>query len=407
MNCRFCDTPLNFLFISLGFSPLANAYLSEEDLGRKESFYPLDVYICHNCFLVQLAEFEDPQAIFRTYAYFSSYADAWLEHAKMYVDSIVPFLGLRPSSCVVEIASNDGYLLQYFVEKNIPVLGIEPAENIAKVAQEKGIPTEIAFFGSSYAQRLVEQGKSADLIVGNNVLAHVPKLNDFVCGLKILLKPRGVITMEFPHLLKLIEGLQFDTIYHEHFSYFSFSTVRRIFDTAGLKIFRVEEIPTHGGSLRIYAAHKENQERSIERSVELLNEKELLNGYHEVKKYLLFAEQVRALKYASLQFFIEAKRQGKKIVGYGAAAKGNTFLNYCGIGRDFLDYTVDKNMYKQGKFLPGTHVPIVAPEMLKKTKPDYIFILAWNLKEEIIKQLGYVRSWGGKFVTAVPSMTVL
>jgi 2-polyprenyl-3-methyl-5-hydroxy-6-metoxy-1,4-benzoquinol methylase len=372
-----------------------------------EPFYPLDVYVCDQCFLVQLEEFESPQQIFSEYAYFSSYSESWLQHAKAYVDKMTMQLRLNDQSFVVEVASNDGYLLQYFVQQNIPVLGIEPAANVAEAAKQKGVPTEVLFFGTETASELVEQGKSADLVLGNNVLAHVPDVNDFVEGLKILLKPEGVITMEFPHLMKLIKDVQFDTIYHEHFSYFSFLTVENIFATHQLTIFDVEELSTHGGSLRIYARHQKNNSNPISARVFELKACEERAGYATLAHYTRFGEQVKAAKREILQFLIWAKSRNKMLVGYGAPAKGNTLLNYCGIRTDFFDYTVDRNPHKQGRYLPGTHIPIVAPEKISETTPDYIVILPWNLQNEIIEQMNFVREWGGKFVILIPKIMIL
>jgi 2-polyprenyl-3-methyl-5-hydroxy-6-metoxy-1,4-benzoquinol methylase len=354
-----------------------------------------------------LQEFETPENIFGDYAYFSSYSDTWLEHAKDYVDQMMSVFGIGIRSYVVEIASNDGYLLQYFAKRRIPVLGIEPARNVAEVAKRKGIPTEVVFFGTQTAKRLASEGKSADLLLGNNVLAHVPDLNDFVEGLKILLKPQGVITMEFPHLLRLMEETQFDTIYHEHFSYFSFLTVERIFDAHGLTLFDVEELPTHGGSLRIYACHTEDRTKLVGERVHQLKRKETEAGYTDIRHYLGFQDKVKAIKRDILKFLIQAKEDHRRIVGYGAPAKGNTLLNYCGIRTDFIDYTVDRNPYKQGRFLPGSHIPIEDPNKVKETKPDYLFILPWNLKDEIMEQMAFIRQWGGKFVIPIPKIEVI
>ena len=372
-----------------------------------EPHYPLEVYVCDNCFLVQLDEFESPENIFSDYAYFSSYSDTWLKHAKNYVDKMVGLFNLNTQSSVIEIASNDGYLLQYFVEKGIPVLGIEPARNVAEAAIEKGIPTEIVFWDTKTAKRLASEGKYADLLLGNNVLAHVPNLNDFVEGLKILLNQQGVITMEFPHLMRLMEETQFDTIYHEHFSYFSFLTVEKVFNAHGLTIFHVEELSTHGGSLRIYACHKEDNTKNISRQVLKLREREIDSGYSNIDYYLAFDDKVKAVKRDLLKFLIQAKEEGKSVAGYGAPAKGNTLLNYCGIRTDFIEYTVDRNPYKQGRYLPGSHIPIQSPDMIKETKPDYVFILPWNIKDEIMEQMSYIREWGGKFVIPIPKVEIV
>jgi len=406
MHCRFCDTPLRHLFVSLGSSPLANSYLTKDQLYKMEPYYPLEVYVCDKCLLVQLEEFESPESIFGDYAYFSSYSESWLNHAKAYVDKMIKLFELDHRSFVIEVASNDGYLLQYFVEAGIPVLGIEPARNVAEVAIQKGISTEVLFLGSEVARDLASCGKKADLLLGNNVLAHVPDLNDFVEGLRILLKPGGVITMEFPHLMKLMEQSQFDTIYHEHFSYFSFLTVEKVFNAHGLVIFDVEELPTHGGSLRIYARHGSDDDKQVSPRVSNLVRKEQKAGLDRIETYLDFNRKVKELKRDILKFLIEAKETGKTVVGYGAPAKGNTLLNYCGIKTDFIDYTVDRSSYKQGRYLPGSHIPIADPSKIKDTKPDYVFILPWNIKEEIMSQIGYIREWGGRFVVPVPKITI-
>ncbi|MDI7260213.1 MAG: class I SAM-dependent methyltransferase [Thermodesulfobacteriota bacterium] len=407
MECRFCNKPLTHLFLSLGSFPLSNSFLTKEQLYQREVFYPLEVFVCESCFLVQLQEYETPENIFSDYAYFSSYSDTWLKHAKSYSEDMIRLFRLDRNSFVVEIASNDGYLLQYFSERGIPVLGVEPARNVAEVARKKGIPTETLFFGAETAKQLTSEGKRADLLLGNNVLAHVPNLNDFVMGLKILLNPHGAITMEFPHLMRLMEETQFDTIYHEHFSYFSFLTVERIFHTHGLTLFDVEELPTHGGSLRIYACHTENTTQPITERVDRLRQKEMKAGFGDIHHYLGFQEKVKTIKQDILKFLIRTKEEGKRVVGYGAPAKGNTLLNYCGIRSDFIDYTVDKNPYKQGHFLPGSHIPIIEPNIVKETKPDYLFILPWNLKDEIMEQMAFIRQWGGKFVIPIPKIEVI
>ena len=407
MNCRFCNIKVEHLFVSLGSSPLSNSYLTEEQLHKMEPFYPLDVYVCENCFLVQLDEFESPENIFSEYAYFSSYSDTWLKHAKDYADKMTERFGFNTHSFIIEIASNDGYLLQYFIEKGIPILGIEPAVNVAETARQKGIPTETVFFGTETAKRLASEGKYADLLIGNNVLAHVPNLNDFVAGLKIILKPRGITTMEFPHLMKLVDEVQFDTIYHEHFSYFSFLTVKKVFNAHGLTLFDVEELPTHGGSLRIYACHADDKSKEVSQRITELEKQEINAGYTDINFYLHFSEKVKSIKRNIMKFLIQAKENGKTIVGYGAPAKGNTLLNYCGIRNDFLDYTVDRNPHKQGLYLPGSHIPIESSDRIKKTKPDYVLILPWNIKDEIIEQISYIREWGGKFVIPIPEVKVL
>lgn len=407
LKCRFCQTPLKHSFLDLGTSPLANNNLKQEELNRMEPFYPLHVYVCENCFLVQLPEWESPEKIFSDYAYFSSYSDSWLQHAKAYTELMVNRFGYESNSRIVEIASNDGYLLQYFKQKGIPVLGVEPAQNVAKVAQMAGIPTLIKFFGTDLAKELVAEGKSADLLVGNNVLAHVPSLNNFVRGMKIMLKPRGIITMEFPHLMRLIEENQFDTIYHEHFSYFSLITAEKVFAKQGLSIFDVEELPTHGGSLRIYARHEDDHSNPLSLKVTDLKNREEAMGFTQLEFYQGFESKVKETKRNILEFLIKAKTDGKSITGYGAPAKGNTLLNYCGIGTDFMDYTVDRSPHKQGQYLPGTHIPIYHPDRLRETKPDYVVILPWNLKDEIIEQMSHIREWGGSFVVLIPEVEVL
>jgi len=371
-----------------------------------EPFYPLHVYVCGSCYLVQLQEYVTPEHIFSDYAYFSSYSDSWLAHASKYTDQMAERFGLNGQTLVVEVASNDGYLLQYFVGKQIPVLGIEPAANVASVAVQKGVSTLVKFFGRETARELAASGKQADLLLGNNVLAQVPDLNDFVAGMKILLKPGGVITMEFPHLQRLMEQNQFDTIYHEHFSYFSLTTTERIFAVHGLTLFDVEELPTHGGSLRIYARHADDFSKPVSGRVCELRAREESMGCSKVQTYSSFAEQVKETKRKLLEFLIDAKRSGKKIAGYGAPGKGNTLLNYCAIRTDFLDYTVDRSPHKHGKFLPGTHIPIYAPEHIRETRPDFLLILPWNLKDEIMKQNAFIREWGGKFVVPIPEVKI-
>ena len=405
-ECRFCSNLLSHTFVDLGMSPLSNAYLKLDTINKAEKFYPLHTYVCDNCFLVQLEEFETPDHIFSDYAYFSSYSETWLRHAENYTELMTQRFSLNANSQVIEIASNDGYLLQYFQKQNIPVLGIEPAANVAKVAEEKGIPSLVKFFGVSTAKELVAQGKQADLLLGNNVLAHVPNLNDFVAGMKIVLKPDGILTMEFPHVLQLILQNQFDTIYHEHFSYFSFLTVEKVFADHGITLFDVEELPTHGGSLRIYGQHNDGK-KPISDRVSKLKTKEIDAGLEQRSTYLGFGEQVKATKRHLLSFLIDIKNQGKSVVGYGAPAKGNTLLNYCGIRTDLLDYTVDRSPYKQGLFLPGTHIPIYHPDKIIETKPDYLLILPWNIKDEIIEQMSHIREWGGKFVVPIPKAEVI
>jgi SAM-dependent methyltransferase len=406
-QCRFCASPLTHTFVDLGMSPLCESLITKEQLNMMEPFYPLHVFVCGECFLVQLLEYVKPQDIYGEYAYFSSYSDSWLEHARLYFEMVTARFNLSAKNRVVELASNDGYLLQNFVARGIPALGIEPAANVAAVAVERGIPTVVKFFGVATAQALVAEGNGADLIIGNNVLAHVPDLNDFVGGMKILLKPTGVITMEFPHLSRLVEGNQYDTIYHEHFSYLSFFTVSRIFAAHGMRIFDVEELTTHGGSLRIYACHQESRDHVTGSRVTDLYTREEKDGVNELDYYQGFGEKVRATKRNLLEFLLQAKRQGKQIVGYGAPGKGNTLLNYCGIRTDFIDYTVDRNPYKHGKYTAGTHIPIFPPGKIRETKPDYVLILPWNLKEEIASQLSYIREWNGKCVVPIPDVEIL
>jgi SAM-dependent methyltransferase len=401
-GCRFCGFGLRHIFVDLGMLPLCESYISEDQLNQMEPFYPLHPYVCERCFLVQLEVYVTPKEIFSEYAYFSSYSDSWVQHAKQYVEMITKRFGLNDRSFVIELASNDGYLLQHFVAMGIPVLGVEPAANVAKVAIAKGVPTLVKFFGEELARELLAEGKQADLLVANNVLAQVPDLNDFVKGLKVLLKPQGVITLEFPHLMRLVEENQFDTIYHEHFSYFSWFTTEKIFAEHGLKLFDVEELPTHGGSLRIYACHAENTFQPVSEGARELRSREEAAGITHLTYYASFAEKVKETKRKLLELLIGIKRSGKSIVGYGAPGKGNILLNYCGIRSDFLDYTVDRNPYKQGKFLPGTHIPIFPPAKIKETQPDYVMILPWNFKDEIMEQMAYIRNWGGQFIVPIP-----
>ena len=405
-GCLFCKTPLRHTFVDLGMSPLCESYVATQRLNEMEPFYPLHAWVCEACFLVQVQEYVRPEHIFSEYAYFSSYSDSWLRHAECYCELMVQRFQLDAQSQVVEVGSNDGYLLQYFVARGIPVLGVDPAANVARVAVERGVPTLTAMFGTATAQELAAGGVRADLLCGANVLAQVSNLNDFVEGLKILLKPRGVITIEFPHLMRLMEENQFDTIYHEHFSYFSFITAERIFAAHGLVIFDVEELPTHGGSLRIYARHVEDDGKPLDPRVDELRAREELAGFTRLERYASFDERVKETKRKLLDFLIAAKREGKSIAGYGAPGKGNTLLNYCGIRTDFLDYTVDRSPHKQGKFLPGTHIPICHPDRIGETKPDYVLILPWNLRDEIIEQMAHIRSWGGQFVVPIPEVKV-
>jgi hypothetical protein len=404
--CRFCGAPLEHVFADLGSSPLANSYLPPEHVGSMEPFYPLRALVCGRCFLVQLEQFETPERIFSDYAYFSSYSVSWLAHCRQYTERMIESLGLGRLSRVVELASNDGYLLQYFQERQIPVLGVEPAANVAAVALRRGIPTHVEFFGRRVARALAAESH-ADLLLGNNVLAHVPDLNDFVAGMKILLARGGTITMEFPHLMRLVDDGQWDTIYHEHFSYFSFLTVSRVFAAHRLRVFDVEELPTHGGSLRIYGAHHEDASKpDTARAVEM-REREREAGYELLETYTRYGARVESDKRHILQFLIGLKNEGRRVVGYGAPAKGNTLLNYCGVRRDFLDYTVDLNPHKQGRFLPGSHIPIRSPQAIRDDRPDVVVILPWNLKDEIVEQLGFIDEWGGRFAARTPELTLL
>lgn len=407
-ECRFCGNSLKHSFCDLGETPFSNSYLKSEELHKQETFYPLHAYVCEQCLLVQLKESYSADKLFTDdYGYYSSYSESWLKHSEKYVSDISKRFGINSQHHVVEIASNDGYLLKFFKKNHVPVLGIEPSANVATAAQKLGIPTLIKFFGEDTANQLVEEGKQADLLIGNNVLAHVPDLNDFVKGLKILLKPKGLITMEFPHLLRLIEENQFDTIYHEHFSYFSFLTVEKILAAHDLTIFDVEELPTHGGSLRIYAKHLNDVSKPIANNVNNLKHKEIKECLHELSTYLNFKNKISKIKQDLLVFFEETKQAGKTIAAYGAPAKGNTLLNYCGIKNDWLTYTVDRSLHKQGRFLPGTHIPIKEPEFIFQTKPDYLLILPWNLKEEIMQQMASIREWNGKFVVPIPKLAIL
>jgi hypothetical protein len=388
-------------------SPLCESYIRADQLNAMEPFYPLHVKVCESCYLVQLPEYVSREHIFSEYAYFSSYSDSWLKHASNYVEMISRRLNLGSDSLCVELASNDGYLLQYFVEKGIPVVGVEPAANVAETAVKKGVPTLIKFFGVETALQMSQHGQAADLIIGNNVLAQVPDLNDFVGGIRILLKSQGAATLEFPHLQRLMEQNQYDTIYHEHFSYFSLISAEKIFAAHDLVIFDVEEIPTHGGSIRIYARHAGDRSKPVTSAVVSLRERELALGLDCIETYTSFSEQVKASKCALLDLLIQLRREQKQIIGYGAPGKGNTLLNYCGIRTDFLEYTVDRNPYKQGRFLPGTHIPIYSPSRIRETRPDYILILPWNLRTEIVEQLSYVREWGAKFIVPIPEAKVL
>ena len=407
MNCRFCQNPLTCEFVDLASSPPSNSFLRAEQLNEPEIFYPLRVFVCEKCFLVQIDEYKKAAEIFdESYAYFSSFSKSWLEHSRKYVEAMCERFGFDENSQIIEIASNDGYLLQYFKEKNVPVLGIEPTLSTARAAREKGIETRTEFFGAELAEKLVGENHSADLLLGNNVLAHVPDINDFVAGLRIALKPGGVVTMEFPHVLQLVENTQFDTIYHEHFSYLSLHTTQKVFAAHGLEIFDVEELSTHGGSLRIFAKRAENELHKTTANVETLLTKEERFGLTDIKYYLGFQPKVDKIKLDLLAFLIEQKKNGKMIAAYGAAAKGNTLLNYCGVKKDLIAFVVDASPYKQGLFLPASHIPIVDESYIKREKPDFIIILPWNIKDEIIRQLNYIRDWGGKFVTAIPALQI-
>jgi hypothetical protein len=408
MQCRFCKTQLKHVFIDLGNSPPSNSFLTKDQLNEPEVFYPLKVYTCHNCFLVQIDEYKKSEAIFNNnYAYFSSYSLTWLAHAEKYSEMMINRFGIDKNSKVIELASNDGYLLQYFKQKNIPILGIEPTANTAEVAIKKGIETIIDFFGVRLAKELVKKNIYADLLLGNNVLAHVPDIVDFVGGMKIILRQTGIITMEFPHLMQLVEKNQFDTIYHEHFSYLSFHTVKQIFESQGLELFDVEEISTHGGSLRIYAKHADDNSEEVSPNVSNLLAKEMRNGMTGPEYYENFQDKAFNIKLELTDFLIEKKKNNKKIAAYGAAAKGNTLLNYCGVKNDLIEYVVDANPYKQDKFLPASHIPIVNEDYLKANQPDYVIILPWNLKDEITNQLSYIRNWNGQFVIPIPKLQLL
>lgn len=409
MQCRFCNTKLEHLFIDLVNSPASNSFLTQDELNEPETFYPLKVYTCHNCFLVQIEEYKKSDAIFNSdYVYFSSYSTSWLQHAKKYTELMIERFGYNENSQVIEVASNDGYLLQYFKEKNIPVMGIEPTSNTAEVAIGKGIKTITEFFGVELADRLRNHWDvKADLLLGNNVLAHVPDIVDFVKGMKIILSETGVVTMEFPHLVQLVENNQFDTIYHEHFSYLSLFAVKQIFEAEGLEIFDVDELPTHGGSLRIYAKHKEDNSKDISERVKSLLDKEIAKGVSSLSYYEGFQQKALKVKLDLLSFLIEQKRAGKKVGAYGAAAKGNTLMNYCGVKNDLVAFVADANPNKQGKWLPASHIPVVNEDELKSSRPDYVIILPWNLKTEITTQLAYIKDWGGRFVIPIPQLEII
>ena len=407
MNCRFCNTPLNYEFLDLVNAPPSNSFLTFSQLNEPEVYYPLRVLVCDNCFLVQIDEYQKSSAIFNhDYVFFSSFSTSWLSHAKNYCEKVVDRFSLDKNSSVVEIASNDGYLLQYFFERKIPVLGIEPTKNTAKVAMDKGIETITEFFGIDLAEALVKKGVSADLLIGNNVLAHVPDINDFVAGMQHILSPQGTITMEFPHLIQLIDNNQFDTIYHEHFSYLSLFTVQSIFLAKGLEIYDVDEISTHGGSLRIYAKHVGDTSKQISANVINLIQREKSKGVDKLDYYKGFTDKVEQIKLDLLSFLIDQKKKGKKVAGYGAAAKGNTLLNYCGIKKDLISLVVDANPIKQDKFLPGSHIPVVNEEKMKLERPDFVIIFPWNLSVEIKQQLSYIREWGGRFLIPIPTIVI-
>jgi len=405
-RCRFCSEPLRDTFVDLGMSPLCESYVRPDRLAAMERFFPLHAYVCRGCWLVQLEEFVGADEIFSEYAYFSSYADSWVAHARSYCEAAIGRFGLGPDSQVVEVASNDGYLLQWFVKAGVPALGIEPAANVAAAAEKRGVPTLVRFFGRALAEELAASRRRADLLVGNNVLAQVPDLNDFVAGLKILLAPGGVLTLEFPHLVRLMQENQFDTIYHEHFSYFSLWTAQAVFARHGLTVFDVEELPTHGGSLRVYLRHAEDGRRLVAGSVAGLLAREREFGITRPERYHQFTAQVEETKRGLLDLLIRLKREGKRVAGYGAPGKGNTLLNYCGIRTDFLDFTVDRNVHKQGLFLPGTHIPILAPDEIARRRPDYVLILPWNFRDEIMAQMAGIRSWGGRFIVPIPKAAV-
>lgn len=405
-HCRLCSQQLTTTFVDLGMSPLCESYLQDHQLDQMEPYFPLRVLVCDKCFLVQLQEYVKAEHIFTEYAYFSSFSTSWVEHARQYCETVVARFGLGPKSKAVEIASNDGYLLQHFLPLNVPVLGIEPAANVAEAARRKNIPTLVEFFGLTLAQRLVAEGQVADLIIGNNVLAQVPDLNDFTAGMACLLAPNGVITLEFPHLERLIEENQFDTIYHEHFSYFSLITVDRLARRHGLKVFDVHQLATHGGSLRVYLCHKESG-HAIAPNVDALLSHEREIGFETIGSYARFAANVHRTKRHLLSFLIECKEKGAKICGYGAPGKGNTLLNYCGIGTDFLDFTVDRNPYKHGRYTPGMHIPIYPVSAIDDVRPDYLLILPWNLRSEIVRQMRHVSSWGCKMVVPIPFVEVI
>lgn len=406
-RCLNCANELEHTFADLGTSPLCEEFVKPENKDKGQQFYPLQAYVCEKCLLVQVGEYVSPQEIYSDYHYFSSYSDSWLKHARNYVDMMIDKYGINSENFVVEIASNDGYLLQYFQERNIPILGVEPSENVAQASIEKGIPTEKVFFSEDTASDLAEKHGSADLIVGNNVLAHVPEINDFIRGLNLMLDEEGIMTFEFPHLLQLVANNQFDTIYHEHFFYFSLTAVKALFEKHGMKIFDVQELPTHGGSIRIFVTRESNENYTVSSNVDRILSIEKKRGYCDLDLYTSFNENVKQTKKQLLELLISLKKEGKTIVGYGAPGKGNTLLNFCGIGRDFIDYTVDRNPNKQGYYLPGSLIPIYHPERIRETKPDYVLILPWNLKEEIMEQISYIRDWGAEFIIPIPEPEIV
>jgi C-methyltransferase C-terminal domain/Putative zinc binding domain/Methyltransferase domain len=406
-TCRFCGHDLHDTVVDLGMSPLCESYLRPDQLNDMEPFYPLHVFVCRQCWLVQLEQYVSAEHIFSEYAYFSSFSDSWVQHARDYTEKMIDRFGFGPESHVVELASNDGYLLQWFVKAGVPALGIEPAANVAAAAEERGVTTLVRFFGTELARELAAEGRHADLLLGNNVLAQVPDLNDFVAGMTILLAPEGVVTMEFPHVQRLVAENQFDTIYHEHFSYFSAHTTKAILNRHGLELFDVEEIPTHGGSLRVYARHLDDHTKPVESAVGELLAREEAFGLTDVERYGRFVAQVEETKRGILELLIQLKRAGKRVIGYGAPGKGNTLLNYCGIRTDFLEFTVDRSTYKQGLFTPGTHIPILAPDEIARQRPDYLFILPWNFKDEIMAQMAGIREWGGQFIVPIPEARIV
>jgi len=406
-GCRFCLAPLHETFADLGMTPLANSFVAPDRARAMEPFYPLHAYVCSVCRLVQLEQFESSQHIFSDYIYFSSYSETWLRHAEAYAETMTRRLGLGPDAMVVEVASNDGYLLQYFQQRHIRVLGVEPAANVVAVAIEKGIPSEVAFFGVATATRLRERGIAPDLMVANNVLAHVPDIDDFVRGFTILLKPEGVVTLEFPHLLRLMQGTQFDVIYHEHYSYLSLHVVRRILARHGLRVFDVEQLSTHGGSLRVFACHANAKRHAETSAAARVLAEEITTGLEGDEAYRCFARQVVGAKVSLLRFLIDARASGKQVAAYGAPAKGNTLLNYCGVGPELVAFTVDRNPHKQGMLLPGTRIPVLKPQAILDARPDYVLILPWNLEQEVTEQMAAVREWGGRFVVPIPTTRVL